>query len=67
VNATEALYEARKHGAVFTVSGEDRVGVAAPMRLPGSLISIGLTQLRVILNRNRMVLSLGNLIQLRNS
>jgi hypothetical protein len=31
------------------------------------ITDIGLTQLRVILNRNRMVLSLGNLIQLRNS
>jgi hypothetical protein len=39
VNATEALCEARKHGAVFIVSGEDCMGVAAPMRLPGSLIS----------------------------
>jgi hypothetical protein len=34
---------------------------------PQLLTVIGLTQLRVILNRNRMVLSLGNLIQLRNS
>jgi hypothetical protein len=44
----------------YLPTGEVSVGIADSN-------GIGLTQLRVILNRDRMVLSLGNLIQLRNS
>jgi hypothetical protein len=39
MNAAEALCEARKYGAVFTVKGPDQVRVSAPLPLPGSLLS----------------------------
>ena len=39
MNATEVLYRARKHGAVFTLLGEDRVKVSAPLPLPGNLLA----------------------------
>jgi hypothetical protein len=39
MNAAEALCEARKYGAVFTVSGPDQVRLSAPLPLPGSLLA----------------------------
>jgi hypothetical protein len=38
MNASEALFEARKQGATFTVNGEGRVKVSALLPLPQSLL-----------------------------
>ncbi len=39
MKAEELLYEARKQGAVFTVSGKNKVRVSGPMSLPDSLMA----------------------------
>jgi hypothetical protein len=39
MNATEVLYEAREHGAVFTTYDEGRVSISAPLPLPVSLVA----------------------------
>jgi hypothetical protein len=39
MNASEALFEARKQGATFTVNGDGRVKVKAVLPLPQSLLA----------------------------